>query len=37
MKKRPQKMSAAVFMSPKKNIKTSKTETNEENFEKNVL
>lgn len=30
-------LSAAVFMSPRKNIKTSKTETNEDNFENNVL
>jgi len=30
-------MSAAVFMSPRKNIKTSKTATNEDNFENNVL
>jgi hypothetical protein len=30
-------LSAAVFMSPRKNIKTSKTETNKDNFENNVL
>jgi len=30
-------LSAALFMSSRKNIKTSKTETNEYNFEKNIL
>jgi hypothetical protein len=30
-------LSAVVFMSPRKNIKTSKMETNEDNFENNVL
>jgi hypothetical protein len=31
-----QDLTAAVFMSPRKNTKTSKMETNEDNFENNV-